>query len=451
MNSVSILIVDDEESVRLSLFNWFREEGYEVGIAKDAFEALAALDKSPWDIILLDVRMPGMSGIELQRRVRELHKEMIIIIMTAFASVDTAVQSLKEGAYDYVVKPFNPEELSHMVRNAAERISLREENSELRQSMQQLSGPEEIIGDSPQIRRVMELVQTVAQSDATVVIRGESGTGKELIARAIHDHSERRYHPIIAVNCGALSESLLESELFGHEKGAFTGAQSRRKGKFELADKGTLFLDEIGNISQKMQMELLRVLESRQFTRVGGSQNIHVDIRLICATNKNLEQAVADGSFREDLYYRINVFTIVLPPLRERKSDIPGLVDHFIRKYSRSMNKDIREISPQALDLLIRHQWPGNIRELENAIERAMVVGKPPAIMPHDLPFQLAEESADRHEGSDSLAEMERHHIALMLGKANWNISKAARMLGIDRVTLYNKIRRYQLKRKKRS
>ena len=450
MNPVSILIVDDEESVRYSLFNWFREEGYEVGIAKDAFEALAALDKSPWDIMLLDVRMPGMSGIELQRRVREFHKEMMIIIMTAFASVDTAVQSLKEGAYDYVVKPFNPEELSHMIRNAAERIALREENTELRQSMQHQADPEAIIGESPQVRRVMELVHTVAQSDATVVIRGESGTGKELIARAIHSHSERCRHPIVAVNCGALAESLLESELFGHEKGAFTGAQNRRKGKFEIADKGTLFLDEIGNISQKMQMELLRVLETRQFTRVGGSQNIHVDIRLICATNRNLEQAVAEGSFREDLYYRINVFTIVLPPLRERKSDIPALVDHFIRKYSSNMNKDIREISPQALDLLIRHQWPGNIRELENAIERAMVVGKPPAILPNDLPFQLVEEPSHRHEGSDSLAEMERHHIILVLGKANWNISKAARMLGIDRVTLYNKIKRYQLKRKSR-
>ncbi len=450
MNPVSILIVDDEESVRLSLFNWFREEGYEVGIAKDAFEALAALDKSSWDIMLLDVRMPGMSGIELLRRIHNPHKEMITIIMTAFPSVDTAVQSLKEGAYDYVVKPFNPEELSHMVRNAAERIALREENCELRQSMQQLADPEAIIGESSQIKRVMELVHTVALSDATVVIRGESGTGKELIARAIHSHSGRCRYPIVAVNCGALAESLLESELFGHEKGAFTGAQNRRKGKFELADKGTLFLDEIGNISQKMQMELLRVLETRQFTRLGGSQNIHVDIRLICATNRNLEQAVAEGSFREDLYYRINVFTIVLPPLRERKSDLPALVDHFIRKYQRSMNKDIREISPQALDLLIRHHWPGNIRELENAIERAMVVGKPPAIQPHDLPFQLAEEPLSRHEGSDTLAEMERHHITLVLGKANWNISKAARMLGIDRVTLYNKIKRYQLQRSSR-
>ncbi|HNW59433.1 MAG TPA: sigma-54 dependent transcriptional regulator [bacterium] len=446
MSAISILIVDDEESVRHSLFNWFREDGYEVGIAKDAYEALAALERSHWDIMLLDIRMPGMDGMELQRRMREVNKEIIIIIMTAYASVDTAVSSLKEGAYDYIVKPFNPDDLSHMIRNAAEQLNLRHENIELKQSLQQVALSDEIIGESPQIRRVMELVQTVAQSDSTVVIRGESGTGKELIARAIHTHSERRYHPIIAVNCGALAESLLESELFGHEKGAFTGAQMRRKGKFEMADKGTLFLDEIGNISQKMQMELLRVLESRQFTRVGGNQTIHVDIRLICATNKNLEMAVADGSFREDLYYRINVFTIGLPPLRERKSDIPLLAYHFINKYNQSMNKSIKDISPQAMDLLIRHQWPGNVRELENAIERAMVVGKPPAIQPHDLPFQLAEEVPERLESSDSLAEMEKHHIALILRKANWNISRSARILGIDRVTLYNKIKKYQLK-----
>lgn len=447
MSQVSLLIVDDEESVRHSLFNWFREDGYEVGVAKDAFEALAALEKSHWDIMLLDIRMPGMDGIELQRRVREVNTEIVIIIMTAYASVDTAVQSLKEGAYDYVVKPFNPDELSHMIRNAAERIALRGENIELRQSIQQMALSDEIIGDSPQIKRVMDLVHTVAQSDSTVVIRGESGTGKELIARAIHAHSERRYHPIVAVNCGALAETLLESELFGHEKGAFTGAQSRRKGKFELADKGTLFLDEIGNISQKMQMELLRVLESKQFTRVGGNQTIKVDIRLICATNKNLEMAVADGSFREDLYYRINVFTIVLPPLRERKSDIPLLTAHFIDKYSQSMNKEIKDISPQAMDLLIRHHWPGNVRELENAIERAMVVGKPPVIQPHDLPFQLAEEQVSRFDNQDSLEELEKRHIAHVLRKANWNISRSATMLGIDRVTLYNKIKKYQLKK----
>ncbi len=445
--TISLLVVDDEESVRTSLHNWFREDGYEVGTAKDAYEALQLIERAHWDILLLDIKMPGMDGLELQRRVRQVNKDVIIIIMTAYASVDTAVQSLKEGSYDYVVKPFNPDELSHLIRNAAEHIVLKNENVQLRQDVSQISGMEEIVGDSPQMRRVMELVQTVAASDSTVVIRGESGTGKELIARAIHCHSPRRYFPIVPVNCGALAETLLESELFGHEKGAFTGAQSRRKGKFEMADRGTLFLDEIGNISQKMQMELLRVLESKQFTRVGGNQTIHVDIRLICATNKNLEKAVEEGSFREDLYYRINVFTIILPPLRERKSDIPLLAQHFVSKYAKIMNKEIKEISSEAMDILIRHNWPGNIRELENAVERAMVVGKPPYLKPQDLPFQLAKEALEEAPDQDSLAEVEKRHIRNVLNRNHWNISRSAMKLGIDRVTLYNKIKKYQLRK----
>lgn len=445
--AISLLVVDDEESVRNSLYNWFREDGYEVGTAKDAYEALQQIEMAHWDIMLLDIKMPGMDGLELQRRVREVNKEIVIIIMTAYASVDTAVQSLKEGSYDYVVKPFNPDDLSHLIRNAAEHISLKNENLQLRQDISHLAGMEEIIGDSPSMRRVMELVQTVAPSDSTVVIRGESGTGKELIARAIHCHSPRRYFPVVPVNCGALAETLLESELFGHEKGAFTGAQSRRKGKFEMADRGTLFLDEIGNISQKMQMELLRVLESKQFTRVGGNQTIHVDIRLICATNKNLEKAVEEGTFREDLYYRINVFTIILPPLRERRSDIPLLAQHFVNKYAKIMNKEIKEISPQAMDLLIRHHWPGNVRELENAVERAMVVGKPPYLRPQDLPFQLSAEPVEESAEMDSLAEIEKRHIRHVLERSGWNISRTAVTLGIDRVTLYNKIKKYQLRK----
>ncbi len=445
--NVSILIVDDEESVRNSLYNWFREDGYKVGVAKDAYEALDQLDKEKWDIMLLDIRMPGMDGLELHRRIRQLNSEIIIIIMTAYASVDTAVQSLKEGAYDYVVKPFNPDMLSHLIRNATEKLALRSENIQLRDSIRQISCADEIIGQSPQMKHIMELVQTVAQSDSTVVIRGESGTGKELIARAIHCHSARRYFPIVPVNCGALSETLLESELFGHEKGAFTGAQTQRKGRFEMAHRGTLFLDEIGNISPKMQMELLRVLESKQFTRLGGSQMVKVDVRFICATNKNLEKAVEEGTFREDLYYRINVFTIFLPPLRERKSDIPLLAQHFVRKYAAAMNKPITDIAPEAMDLLIRHHWPGNIRELENAIERAMVVGKPPMITVNDLPFQLTAVPAEEEVPVLSLKEMEKKHIAAILQKTNWNISHAAELLQIDRVTLYNKIKKYQLRK----
>jgi len=273
------------------------------------------------------------------------------------------------------------------------------------------------------------------------MIRGESGTGKELIARAIHSNSQRKFFPIVTVNCGALPEGILESELFGHERGAFTGAQYRRKGKLELADGGTLFLDEIGNISMKTQMDLLRVIETKQFTRVGGNENIKVDFRVICATNKDLERSITDGTFREDLYYRLNVFTINVPPLRERRSDIPLLANYFREKYARIMAKPVNRISSEAMDLLVRHQWPGNIRELENAIERAMVVGTPPAIGPRDLPIQL--NNKHQHAGSGSLEEMEREHIAAILGENDWNISRSADVLGIDRVTLYHKIEKY--------
>ncbi|MBD3374740.1 response regulator [candidate division KSB1 bacterium] len=446
-HSIRVLIVDDEESVRDSLYNWFIEDGYTVGTAKDAYEALEQLEKQRWDIILLDIKMPGMDGLELQKRIQKIDKDIIIIIMTAYASVDTAVQSLKDGAYDYIVKPFNPDDLSHLVRNASEKLQLSDENRRLRQNLTEVTHIDEIIGSSPQMKRVLDLVHTVANSDTTVLIRGESGTGKEVIARAIHAHSPRRYYPIVPVNCGALSDSLLESELFGHEKGAFTGAQYRRKGKFELADRGTLFLDEIGNVSQKMQVQLLRALESHQFTRVGGSQTVSVDIRLICATNKNLEQAVQEKTFREDLYYRINVFQIIVPPLRERRSDIPLLAEHFCRKYAHSMNKPITHIDKEAMDLLQQHHWPGNVRELENAVERAMVVGKPPAIHAQDLPFQLVAQEDKEEQSVETLAEMEKKQILKVLEQNNWHITKAAEMLGIDRVTLYNKIKKYDLRK----
>ncbi len=444
--SHKLLIVDDEESVRDSLKNWFLEDGYDVDAAKDAYQALEMLESSAYGIVLLDIKMPGMDGLELQEKIRDIDKNIIVIMMTAYASVDTAIIALKHGAYDYIIKPFNPEDLSRLVRNASRHVELQGENVQLKQKLSTLSFTSDIIGESEAIKQVMGLVKTVAPSDSTVVIRGESGTGKELIARAIHSHSNRRYFPIVPVNCGALSETLLESELFGHEKGAFTGAYARRKGKFEMADRGTLFLDEIGNVSQKMQMELLRVLESKQFHRVGGNQIIDVDIRLICATNKNLEKAVEEGTFREDLYYRINVFTIILPPLRERRPDIPLLAQHFVQRYAVSMNKPIENISPSAMDLLIRHDWPGNVRELENAIERAMVVGKPPSIKPEDLPFQLLGEK--REPDDYSLAASEKRHIANVLEKTSGNIKRAAELLQIDRVTLYNKIKKYKLRPK---
>jgi DNA-binding NtrC family response regulator len=437
----SLLIVDDEAVVRDSLSKWFAQDGYVIGTADNAAAALRQLQEHQWDIILLDIKMPGMDGMELQSRIRDTESNATIIFITAHASVDTAVQALKAGAFDYVTKPVDPDHLSHLIANALKQRQLATENVQLRERITEFSVSDEIIGESPQMKKVYELIQTVASTDTTVMIRGESGTGKELIARALHRTSQRKYFPIVTVNCGALPEGILESELFGHERGAFTGAQYRRKGKLELADGGTLFLDEVGNISMKTQMDLLRVIETKQFTRVGGNENIKVDFRVICATNKDLEIAMKEGTFREDLYYRLNVFTIVIPPLRERKSDIPVLANYFVEKYARSMSKPIKTISPDALDLLIRYDWPGNVRELENAVERAMVVGSPPAIVPGDLPFQLS--SAKPGATSGSLEEVERVHIAKVLEQCQWNISRSADVLGIDRMTLYHKIEKY--------
>jgi DNA-binding NtrC family response regulator len=444
-SNTHILIVDDEQSVRESLQQWFLEDGYTVSVAENAMAALEVLQRRTVDIVLLDIKMPGMDGLTLQDRIREFNQDTIIIIITAFASVDTAIRALKAGAFDYVTKPIDPDELSVMIRNAAQQRRLAKENSQLRESIDTLHHVGDIVGESEAMRKVLDLVRTVAPTNSTVLIRGESGTGKELIARAIHANSGRKYFPIIPVNCGALTESLLESELFGHEKGSFTGAQYRRKGKFEMANGGTLFLDEVGTLTQKTQIDLLRVLEARQFQRVGGEQTIHVDFRLICATNADLEQGVKDGTFREDLYYRINVFTITLPPLRERRSDIQALATHFVEKYAHSMNKPVKDISSAAMEILTGYQWPGNVRELENAIERAMVVSSAPAIAVDDLPLQVAD--ARRQRASDSLADMEKQHIQHVLRDMSWNISKSAERLGIDRVTLYNKIEKYGLKR----
>jgi DNA-binding NtrC family response regulator len=443
--NTSLLVVDDEKIVRDSLTKWFMEDGFTVGAAENAAAALSKLQERKWDIILLDIKMPGMDGMELQQRITEIDPSSTIIFITAHASVDTAVQALKNGAFDYVTKPIDPDYLSHLIANAVKQRSLANENVKLKEQITEFARAEEIIGDSSQMQKVFELIQTVAPTETTVMIRGESGTGKELIARAIHSNSSRRYFPIVPVNCGAMPEGLLESEIFGHERGAFTGAQYRRKGKLELADGGTLFLDEVGNIDMKTQMDLLRVIETKQFTRVGGNDIIKVDFRIICATNKDLERAVADGTFREDLYYRLNVFSIAIPPLRERKGDIPILANYFLRKYARSMGKQITTIAPEAMDTLIRYDWPGNVRELENAVERAMVVGKCPAIRPEDLPFQLLQKN--QLPASGSLASVEKAHIIAVLDQNRWNISRSAEILQIDRATLYNKIEKYGLKR----
>jgi DNA-binding NtrC family response regulator len=441
-----ILVVDDEKIVRESLFHWFQEEGYQVETAEDGETALRIFDKNKFDLLLVDMKMPGMSGLELLSKIKEIDKDTIVILITAFASVPTAIKALKDGAYDYVTKPVDPDELEHLVKKALEQRSLRVENEALKGSIDEIIKPDNLIGESGQMKKIYELIHTVAPTDTTVMIRGESGTGKELVAKAIHINSRRKYFPIIPVNCGALAESILESELFGHEKGAFTGAQFKRKGKFEMADGGTIFLDEIGSVSPKMQVELLRVIESKQFSRVGGNQVIKSDFRVIIATNEPLEDLVKLGKFREDLYYRLNVFSIVIPPLRERSGDIPVLAFYFLNNFCTAMNKNIKNISPEAMEFLTKYEWPGNVRELENAIERAVVVGKGETIKVDDLPFHVSSSQAAGTDGDNSMTAMEKKHIARVLNENNWNISRSALELEIDRVTLYNKINKYGLR-----
>lgn len=439
---ISILIVDDEESVRDSLYSWFIEDRYRVECAENAKVALSMLESESFDIILADIKMPGMDGMEMLRRIKAMRKESIVIMMTAFATVDTAVQALKDGAFDYVTKPFDPDDLSHLIRNAAKLITLADENVVLKEKVMMLENVEDLVGKSDAMQKVLGQVESVAQSNSSVIITGESGTGKELIAKAIHSNSPRKFFPLVSVHCGALTESLLESELFGHEKGAFTGAMYNRKGRFEMADSGTIFLDEIATISTKMQIELLRVLETKRFVRVGGNKEITSDFRVICATNKDLKNMVEKGTFREDLFYRLNVVNIHIPPLRERMGDIPLLVEYFIKKYCTSMNKPPIKIDSAALRRLEEFSFPGNVRELENMVERAIVIGNGKKIQVRDLPLEknLIDSSAE------SLDDHEKNHIFQILTKYDWNITRSAKALKVDRVTLYNKIRKYELK-----
>ncbi len=439
----NLLVVDDELIVRDSLDKWFCEEGYDVTVAENAHEALTKMASKRFDLALVDIKMPGTDGVELQRRMHEIDPDMLVIIMTGYASVDTAVSALKNGAYDYVSKPFDPDDIAHTVHNALAHKRAEQENVRLRETVASVVRPQEIVGQSPVMVRVFEAIQTVGPTEATVLITGESGTGKELVARAIHAASPRHYNPLVVLHCGALAETLLESELFGHEKGAFTGAQYRKKGCFEVADGGTIFLDEIGDISLKTQTDLLRVLQEREITRVGSSHAIHVDFRCIAATNKHLEQLVEEGKFRPDLFYRLNVFQIQLPPLRERRGDISILVDHFVRKFSASMNKRITRVSPAAMALLDRYQWPGNIRELENAIERAMVVAQEPELRESDFALRLPIAGGT----SRTLEDMEKVHILAVLEECRGNQTLAAELLDIDRVTLHNKLKKYGWKR----
>lgn len=441
----SILVVDDKLAMRESLKDWLREDGYEVGLAAGGEEAIVKAKEKTWDVVLLDLKMPGMDGLETMKRLKEVSADTEILMMTAYATVDTAVQAMKEGAFDYLVKPFDPDEIELQIKKILSHKELVLENILLRKKLEEKYHYDEIIGKSDAMQEIFELIGRVAPTDSTVLITGETGTGKELIAQAIHGNSQRCYMPFIAVSCGALPDSLLESELFGYEKGAFTGADHTKRGRFEMADGGTLFLDEIGDISLKTQVDLLRILQQKEFSRLGGEESIKVDVRILAATNRDLKKAIGESHFREDLYYRLNVISIHVPPLRERKEDIPLLAKAAIRKCCVEMNREEVKISPSALELLMDYDWPGNVRELENIIERALVIGQGKVIEANNLPFSREEMGPERFPRS--LKMMEKMHIERILKETDWNISKAARELDIDRQTLYNKMEKYEIRR----
>ncbi len=442
-----VLVVDDEEIVRESLGGWLEKDGYLVASASDGRSAVERMKGESWSVVLVDLKMPGMDGLQVLEEARKLQPGAAVIMMTAYATVDTAVAAMKLGAFDYLIKPFDPEELTLLMKKVVAQQSLIRENAALRRALRKENRFQDLVSKSPAMQRVFELALVAARSNSTILILGESGTGKEVVARAIHAESQRPDGPFVAVSCAALTETLLESELFGHEKGAFTGAVARRKGKLESADGGTLFLDEVGDVSPKLQLDLLRVLEERRFHRVGGNELIEVDVRVIAATNRDLEKAVASGSFREDLYYRLNVIRVALPPLRERKEDIPLLVEHFLERLEAELKRQIR-ISPEAMAVLLAHSWPGNVRELRNVLERGAVVAQGGVVRPADLGLE-PEPARERGSAASplTLEEVERRHIAEVLGHASGNVSQAARLLGIDRVTLYNKMRKYRLTR----
>ena len=442
-----ILVVDDEKLMREYLREQF-EQKYKVDTASNGKEALRMIEEEVYDLVFVDLRLPGMDGIELIRRINELSPGTQTIVITAYGSVESAVEAMKLGAFDYIQKPIqSPEELELKVERAIERGKLLRENLYLRRELKKAVSFN-MVGKSPKMEEVFEKIAAVAKTDVTVLITGETGTGKELVARAIHENSHRKEGMFVAVNCGALPENLLESELFGHEKGAFTGAYKREIGRFELANGGTIFLDEIGELPLHLQVKLLRVLETGEFQRVGSPRTLKTDARVIAATNTDLEKAVEEGRFRKDLYYRLNVVQIKLPPLRERREDIPLLVQHFLEKYGPD-----KEIAPETMKILLSYDWPGNVRELENVIESSCVLCRTNVITPDDLPEYLREKARPRRrlppDGDMTLAAVEREHIKFVLEQNNWNITRSAEILGIDRVTLYNKIKKYGLKRER--
>ncbi len=445
-----ILVVDDEETMTESLAAWLREDGYTVDTASSGREAIARAKGQEYAIAFVDLKMPGgLDGIETMMELRRLHPEASVIVITAYATVDTAITAMKEGAQEYIVKPCHPQEISLLVERIIRVKNLERENAILRRKLTRQYRFHDLVSKNARMAAVFELAREVASQRSTVLIQGESGTGKELVARAIHYSGDRGTGPFVPVSCAALAETLLESELFGHERGAFTGATSQRKGKFEIAHGGTLFLDEIGEISAKVQVDLLRVLQERRFFRVGGTEEVEVDVRVIAATNRDLALEVREGRFRDDLFYRLNVIDIRIPPLRERREDVPLLAQEFLDRLSHELGREVTGMSDEALRVLMDHDWPGNVRELENAIERALVTCKSGVLAAEDLAFLQAGAPADdlRLPAGLTLQDLERQYVAVTLQRTQGNVKAAADALGIDRSTLYEKIKKYGIAR----
>ena len=443
MDNTKILIVDDELIMRESLSGWLERDGHEVSAAASGEEAMEVLKDSRFDILLVDIKMEGMSGLDVLKQVKESDPDVDVVMITAYGSIPTAIEAMKKGAYDYLLKPFDPDALGVLIEKIIEHQDQARETLFLREQYKDRTRFESMIGQSRPMQEIFDLIQNVAPTNSTVLITGETGTGKGLAAKAIHTNSPRSSGPFVIVSCGAIPGHLMESELFGHQKGAFTDAKETKKGRLEMAHGGTLFLDEIGEISMRMQIDLLQVLEDRTFYRVGGTQPLEAYFRVIAATNRNLEDAIKDGIFREDLFYRLNVISFEMPTLRERKEDIPLLTEYFLHRYSQETNKPVDRISREAMDEMMLYEWPGNVRELENAIERAVVVTKGRTILPADLPIFRSEHVTVSKD--NTLKGIEKAHIIQILNENQWNIAKSSKVLGIDRSTLYSKIKRYKI------
>ena len=443
---MSIMVVDDEEIVRESLFHWFKKYGHVVDTASSGFEALDKLEKYPFQLLFVDIKMPEMDGIELLEKVKTEYPDTIVIIITAYGSIESAVKAMRIGASDYLLKPFKPDQLSLVMERISHQKRLLFEHNYLKGRLEKITRFDNIIGQSPPMEDIFNLIPEVAQSDSSILLIGETGTGKELVAKAIHAKSRRVHLPFIAINCGALPDTLLESELFGHQKGVFTGATHARKGFLEVVSGGTLFLDEIGEISPKMQIDLLRVLEEKKITSIGSREPVDVDFRLISATSRDLGKGITDGSFREDFFYRINVIMIDIPPLKKRKGDIPLLIQHFLEKYGHETTKQVDRVTRDAMELLKRYDWPGNVRELENAVERAVVLSQSRTLGIKDFAFLRS--SPVPLSRPLSLQEVEKQHIQQILEEYDWNVTQASKALEINRVTLHKKIKRFNLERR---